>query len=225
MEAISFIQEVSKKGKAYRNIWLHILLKYEQGKPIAINTNIKFDNVSASTYYRIIDYGISVFPSIVKNYYITKNRGEIIIIKKQQSEGDIREIFKEAPKTKVLAKVEKSVEPKTKQPKELYDEIINYLNECTGQSYKSSSKATQMLIDARLKDKFTLEDFRQVISTKATKWLNTKFQDYLRPQTLFSNKFESYLNETIIVEKNKQQQAHDTVVQATELGWNNQIPS
>ena len=82
-----------------------------------------------------------------------------------------------------------------------------------------------MLIDARLKDKFTLEDFRQVISTKATKWLNTKFQDYLRPQTLFSNKFESYLNETIIVEKNKQQQAHDTVVQATELGWNNQIPS
>jgi len=222
MEVISFIQEVSKKGKPYRNVWVHLLLKYQEGKPLQINTNVRFDNISASTYYRIIDYGISIFPNFVKSYSITKNRGEIIIIKKQENLSDIEVIFSKPPKKVIAEKIKKVVEPKKENAKvqiEVYDEIVNYLNQSTGSSYKSNSKITRTYIDARLNEGYTVEDFIKVISIKSTKWLNTKFAEFLRPQTLFSNKFESYLNEIVTVEPNKQQQAYDTVVEATKLGW------
>lgn len=221
MEVISFIQEVSKKGKPYRNVWVHLLLKYQEGKPLQINTNVRFDGISASTYYRIIDYGISIFSNFVKSYSITKNRGEIIIIKKQENLSDIEVIFSKPPKKVVAEKIKKVVEPKkeAKVQIEVYDEIVNYLNQCTGSNYKSNSKVTRTYIDARLNEGYTVEDFVKVISIKSTKWLNTKFAEFLRPQTLFSNKFESYLNEIITVEPNKQQQAYDTVVEATKLGW------
>lgn len=222
MEVISFIQEVSKKGKPYRNVWIHLLLKYQEGKPLQLTTTVRFDGISASTYYRIIDYGISIFPNFVKSYSISKNRGEILIIKKQENFSDIEVFFSEPPKKVVAEKIKKNVEPKKEKPKvqiEVYDEIINFLNDCTGSNYKSNSKVTRSYIDARLKDGFTVDDFIKVISIKATKWQNTKFAEFLRPQTLFSNKFESYLNEIVTTEPNKQQKAYDTVIEATKLGW------
>jgi uncharacterized phage protein (TIGR02220 family) len=212
MDAICFIKELNKKGKIYKDVWLHLLLKYEENKPIAFNVNVKFDTVSASTYYRIVDYGISIFPNFFNNYQITKQRGELIIFKKQE----------EVKPMPIKQKVKIVVKPKDDviKPMEIYQEIITYLNECTGQKYRVDSKATNALIDSRLKEGFTVEDFKQVIFTKSKNWLNTKWQPFLRPITLFSNKFESYLNEISFVEKNKQEENYDTVSQATELGWN-----
>lgn len=52
------------------------------------------------------------------------------------------------------------------------------------------------LIRARISEGFSYEDFVQVIDTKTNEWLNNKeMQKYLRPETLFGNKFESYLNQ------------------------------
>lgn len=83
-----------------------------------------------------------------------------------------------------------------KPPKPPYGEIVGYLNEKTGKSFKSSSKHTQSLINARWKEGFTLDDFKAVIDRKASQWLkDPKMADYLRPETIFSTKFESYLNE------------------------------
>lgn len=77
-----------------------------------------------------------------------------------------------------------------------YATIIEYLNRKTGKAYRPQSKNTQRLIKNRWKQGFTLEDFQRVIDTKTKKWLNDpKYCDYLRPETLFSEKFESYLNE------------------------------
>ena len=39
------------------------------------------------------------------------------------------------------------------------------------------------------------EDFCKVIDNKCSVWLDTERSIYLRPMTLFGNKFESYLNE------------------------------
>ena len=100
-------------------------------------------------------------------------------------------------------------------------EIIDFLNECTGKSYKPTSKVATVNINARLKEGYTKDDFIKVISVKSTKWLGTKFEDYLTPNTLFGNKFESYLNENINVEKTKQENAYEQVIKATELGFNN----
>ena len=50
---------------------------------------------------------------------------------------------------------------------------------------------------ARWKDGYTLEDFQRVIDWRVAKWYtDAKMQEYLRPMTLFSSKFESYLNDS-----------------------------
>ncbi len=74
--------------------------------------------------------------------------------------------------------------------------IVEYLNEKTGKKYKPNSKDTRKHITARLREGFTVEDFKTVIDNKVNDWLNdSKMSQYLRPQTLFGNKFEGYLNE------------------------------
>lgn len=73
--------------------------------------------------------------------------------------------------------------------------IVDYLNLKSNSHYKFSSSKTQSLIKARINDGFTLEDFKVVIDNKCEEWLGTDFEKFLRPETLFSNKFEGYLNQ------------------------------
>ena len=73
-------------------------------------------------------------------------------------------------------------------------EIVEYLNLKISTSYKASTKATQKHINARLKEGYTVDDFKKVIDRKAEEWQNTEMSKYLRPDTLFGAKFESYLN-------------------------------
>jgi uncharacterized phage protein (TIGR02220 family) len=76
-----------------------------------------------------------------------------------------------------------------------FSEIINYLNEKIGTNYKASTKATKTKINARWQEGFKLDDFKRVIDCKAAAWqYDTKMNQYLRPETLFGTKFESYLN-------------------------------
>ena len=74
-------------------------------------------------------------------------------------------------------------------------EIIDYLNTKLNTNYKSNTKQTQSMINARFKEGFTVEDFKMVIDKKYKEWLNTEFEQYLTPQTLFGTKFEKYLNQ------------------------------
>ena len=79
--------------------------------------------------------------------------------------------------------------------KEIYITIISYLNEKAGTKYKASSKKTQTCIHARLAEGFELDDFKAVIDKKCADWIgDAKMEQYLRPETLFGTKFESYLN-------------------------------
>ena len=82
-----------------------------------------------------------------------------------------------------------------KYDKETITEIIDYLNEKAHKSYKPNSKATMRHINARLNEGYTLSEFKQVIDNRCAAWLGTeKMEQYLRPETLFGSKFESYLN-------------------------------
>lgn len=82
---------------------------------------------------------------------------------------------------------------KTKN-KELWIPIA-YLNQITEKRYKFIDK-TKKLLTARFKDGYTIEDFKQVIDVKTAEWKdNPNFSKYLRPETLFGSKFDSYLNQ------------------------------
>lgn len=77
-----------------------------------------------------------------------------------------------------------------------YEDIVSYLNEKAGKSFKHKTAKTRSLIKARFKDGFTIDDFKRVIDIKAAQWLtDSNMSQYLRPETLFGTKFESYLNE------------------------------
>lgn len=77
------------------------------------------------------------------------------------------------------------------------EEIISYLNQKANTNYKISSKKTQACIKARINEGFTLEDFKTVIDKKCKEWIGTEWEKFLRPETLFGTKFESYLNANI----------------------------
>ena len=108
---------------------------------------------------------------------------------------DIRDKNKEK---KNIKRKENSDEPKGSvvdgfvQP---VSEIIDYLNEKLGTKYKPGSKCSQRHIVARLKEGYSVEDFRKVIDKKCAQWMGSSMAKYLRPETLFGSKFEGYLNE------------------------------
>lgn len=81
---------------------------------------------------------------------------------------------------------------------ELYKEIITYLNSKANKRFSPESKTTRRLINGRLSEGYTLEDFKRVIDVKVNEWSGDAWGDkYLRPSTLFSaTNFENYLNES-----------------------------
>jgi predicted phage replisome organizer/uncharacterized phage protein (TIGR02220 family) len=94
---------------------------------------------------------------------------------------------------------EREVEKNNIVSKETMSSILDYLNEKTGRKYKATSKATVKHINARFAEGYTEEDFKKVIDNKTAEWLhNPKMQAYLRPDTLFGTKFDSYLNQQIV---------------------------
>ncbi len=78
--------------------------------------------------------------------------------------------------------------------KDIYSEVLGYLNEKAKTNYRISSKEAQKHINARLSEGFTVDDFKTVIDKKCAEWIGTDYEQYLRPQTIFGTKFESYLN-------------------------------
>ena len=78
------------------------------------------------------------------------------------------------------------------------EEVVIHLNEKAGTKYKYNSKNTTKHIQARIREGYTLEDFKTVIDKKCSEWLNTDMEKYLCPETLFGSKFEKYLNQKII---------------------------
>ena len=74
--------------------------------------------------------------------------------------------------------------------------VVDYLNSVCVTKYRYQTPKTQKLIRARLSEGFTEDDFKTVIDKKYAQWGNdSKMSEYLRPETLFGTKFESYLNQ------------------------------
>lgn len=104
--------------------------------------------------------------------------------------------------------IDKDKDKGQKPQSDVYEEIIKYLNEKTGSHFKPTSKSTQRLINGRLSENYTIEDFKYVIDVKTNEWKdNTKMSKYLTPDTLFNaSKFEKYRNQQMPKQPNVQKQ-------------------
>lgn len=96
----------------------------------------------------------------------------------------------------------KSVTTKEKTKETITKEIVEYLNIKTGKNFRPTTRVTKEKISARIDEGFTLDDMKKVVDIKILKWKgDSKMDDYLRPETLFGSKMESYLNEKIIIKQ------------------------
>jgi len=102
---------------------------------------------------------------------------------------------------KIQSKVKESKVKKSKiykAPQEAVEIIINDLNDRLKTKYSAYSKKTKDLIGFRMKEGFKVVDFITVNEKKCKQWKDIPdFCSYLRPETLYSNKFEGYLNQII----------------------------
>ena len=119
----------------------------------------------------------------------------------------IRSVLNDLDKD-VLAKLHEMADTvpqkKPKKPKEekqevdytpLVEEIVFYLNLHAAKHFRSDTASTVKLITQKLKKGYTTLDFKTVIDVKVAEWIDTDMEKFLRPETLFSNKFDSYLNQ------------------------------
>ena len=110
--------------------------------------------------------------------------------------------------TKGNGDIDIDIDKGQKPQSDVYGEIIKYLNEKTGSHFKPTSKSTQRLINGRLSENYTIEDFKYVIDVKTNEWKgNIKMSKYLTPDTLFNaSKFEKYRNQQMPKQQNVQKQ-------------------
>jgi len=92
-------------------------------------------------------------------------------------------------------KIEDAEDRSGSEPDDIpYATIIALLNVATDSSFRLPND-TRKMIRARWKEGYRLEDFKKVIRNMTARWgKDPKMSVYLRPQTLFSPKFDSYLN-------------------------------
>jgi uncharacterized phage protein (TIGR02220 family) len=157
-------------------------------------------------YIRKDTYNKTMYPNELEQLQINKSgqyeRQDLVTYTERPR--DVDETLTQVRLGKVrLGKDRKDILSGSEEPDQLpYKEVVDYLNEKTGSKYRSSGTKTKNSIKARFNEGFSLDDFRTVIDVKSKQWLtDQKMKQYLRPETLFGTKFESYLNENEVTSK------------------------
>lgn len=174
-----------------------LLTEREQQELLLAITKFMFEDVEPT----LNDKQTKIFNNLRRPLEKSKKRskcGSITNSKKNQEENE----NKTHQDVNVIVNVNDNVDVNVKKISlEEIKGIVEYLNIKSNSHYKYSTDKTQTLIKARIKDGFTLDDFKIVIDKKCEEWLGTDFEKFLRPETLFSNKFEGYLNQKITAKK------------------------
>lgn len=163
----------------------------------------KIDRNKSCTYYstsKSILRGRKIF--MQKNLVITKKLAErLLMLPDKSADGAvkhlIRYVFEGAPSESRWRGLEKIVDGQLATAEDC-EKVIAYLNARLGTKY-TVTVARKKQINARFSEGATIEDFVKVIDTKAEEWMGTESAKYLRPETLFGTKFESYLNQRAVV--------------------------
>jgi uncharacterized phage protein (TIGR02220 family) len=79
----------------------------------------------------------------------------------------------------------------------IIQEVIEYLNIVANTNYSYNFKPTTIALNTLIESGYTVEQFKLVIDKKWDEWKGTKFEQFVRPSTLFGEKFENYLNERV----------------------------
>jgi len=207
---IKFLNHLYKKPIEYQLIWVYILGQIDDGNISVIKLKklkTKF-NYNKHTFYRILRFGLDFFNTENNGVYIELTNSNLII---------------KVVRNKKVNNKENNDKKQLKSNNDLIKIVIDYLNEKASKKFTLKNKQTIAFINARVKDGYAEKDFKKVIDIKTLKWLNTDMADYLRPQTLFSPKMESYLNEKNNKKKSNERftKTQSAVDKAKQIDWFN----
>lgn len=184
----------------YRQIAEAIRLEFKlEYNPKQIMNSI--NKLVESGYLQVLDKGKKGTPTTFKIIKIEEIREKQIDYKlttnKEQINVEIPTVteVKETEKKQIRNTSATLYNKKKKKDINIYTRIVENLNSVAHTNYRASTKKTQSLIDTRVKEGFNESDFMKVIEVKANEWIGTEFERFLRPETLFGNKFEGYLNQ------------------------------
>lgn len=147
---------------------------------------------------RFKKYDFLTYESTNKNRLVTIVNWELYQTKKEKLTSESTSSQQATNKQLTTNKNVKNV----KNVKETipYGEIINYLNDKADRNFSSKSRGNQSVIKARWSEDYNLDDFKKVIDVCSHNWKGQTFSngvkgdEYLRPSTLFNNKFDERLN-------------------------------
>ena len=213
-----------RKNPAYVLVWMFILANVDEKGDFRHSSIYLIGRfkVPKQTLRRVIDYGLSWFgggSSVGQSWFnnsleingVMLGDGSSVVQSWYGSGSVSEEKVVKNPKNKKSSQV--SIKNSSFVNTEI-DEIINYLNQRAGKNFRATTRKTVTLITARKREGATLEDFKKVIDIKTRKWKGGKMDDYLRPETLFSSKFEAYLNEKTNVTTEKELNYHEAISRA-----------
>jgi len=109
------------------------------------------------------------------------------------------------------SKKERESKSKEAKEKEEIKKVVEYLNDKAGKNFRHTTNSTSKSIKARLKDGFTVIDCLTVIDIKVDEWINSDMEKFIRPETLFGGKFESYLNQKSVRKKTSKEKSVDDI--------------
>ena len=215
---IKFLNHLYKKPIEYQLFWIYILGQIDDGNTSVIQLKklkIKY-NYNKHTFYRILRFGLDFFNNENNGVYIELTKSNLII-KVVRNNKVIKEVNKKENNK------ENNDKKQLKSNNDLIKIVIDYLNEKASKKFTLKNKQTIAFINARVKDGYKEKDFIKVIDIKTSKWLNSDMSDYLRPQTLFSPKMESYLNEINNKKKSNESftKTQSAVDKAKQVDWFN----
>lgn len=137
---------------------------------------------------------------------ITTNNGSMITICKYDDYQDIKKSIDKRTTDELTIECQTSDKQATttntlntlKEDKKEVKGIIDFLNEQAKSKFSPSAKGNIKYIEARLKEGRTTDEFKIVIKDRCKRWMgNAAMSEYLRPETLFGNKFDGYYNEAL----------------------------
>lgn len=109
----------------------------------------------------------------------------------------------------VNVNVSDSFEAGSDGPVPLSSLLISYLNEKAGTNYNVTAAVVQR-IGELMDDGYTADDMKSVIDKKVSEWKDSdKMRGYLRPRTLFGDKFEEYVSAPVPLEIENQQKEEE----------------
>lgn len=195
MKTKAFYKALSEKPPLYGMVWIFILGRV--GEEINYSEiALRAKGISKSYIHQIIQWGLKKMKLHKIDYdFVSGRNGVVFNFSAYKTEKPAKNVS-------------------------LINDIILYLNEKSGKKFSPMSKATIKVIEERLKDGYVLEDFKKVIDIKIPKWKNTDSEDYIRPITLFGNKFNYYLNEKPTVQRvSSIQQTIITAGETSSVNW------